>query len=35
MTGQIDEETFYVRQEEEFAAGATRYEEILNEQTGS
>ncbi len=33
ITGQIDEETFFVRQEEEFAAGAQRYEEILQEQT--
>ena len=33
ITGQIDEATFYERQEEEFAAGAQRYEEILQEQT--
>ena len=33
ITGQIDEATFYERQEEEFAAGAQRYEEILEEQT--
>ncbi len=33
ITGQIDEETFFQRQEEEFAAGAQRYEEILKEQT--
>ena len=35
ITGQIDEETFYVRQEEEFSAGAQRYEEILQEETSS
>jgi len=32
MTGQIDEETFFKRQEEEFAAGADRYEAVLKEQ---
>lgn len=35
ITDQIDEETFYQRQEEEFAAGAERYEAILKEQTHS
>ena len=33
ITGRIDEETFFQRQEEEFAAGAQRYEEILKEQS--
>ena len=31
MTGQIDEATFFKRQEEEFAAGAARYEVVLKE----
>lgn len=35
ITGQIDEETFFIRQEEEFAAGAARYEAILKEQMES
>jgi hypothetical protein len=35
LTGQIDEETFYQRQHEEFAAGAARYEEIVKEQAES
>jgi len=35
LTGQIDEETFFERQHEEFAAGAGRYEEIIAEQAES
>lgn len=32
ITGQINEDTFFKRQEEEFAAGATRYAAVLKEE---